>query len=58
MRPKGMKDLAAFSARELKRAATEERKRDEYFFVEGQWESKSSQRAFGKLKEGGRSLGR
>ena len=31
MRPKGMEDLAAFSAREVKRAAAEERERDEYF---------------------------
>ena len=30
MRPKGMEDLAAFSAREVKRAAAEERERDEY----------------------------
>ena len=32
MRPKGMEDLAAFSAREVKRAAAEEKKRerDEY----------------------------
>ena len=28
MRPKGMEDLAAFSAREVKRAAAEERERD------------------------------
>ena len=34
MRPKGMEDLAAFSAREVKRAAAEEK--DEYSFVEGQ----------------------
>ena len=37
MRPKGMEDLAAFSAREVKRAAAEER--DEYSSAEGQWES-------------------
>ena len=30
MRPKRIEDLAAFSAREVKRAAAEERKRDEY----------------------------
>ena len=36
MRPKGMEDLAAFSAREVKRAAAEERERDEYFSAEGQ----------------------
>ena len=37
MRPKGMKDLAAFSAREVKRAAAaEERERDEYSSAEGQ----------------------
>ena len=34
MRPKGMEDLAAFSAKEVKRAAAEER--DEYFSAEGQ----------------------
>ena len=56
IRPKGMEDLTAFSAREVKRAAAEER--DEYSSAEGQWELKSSKRAFGKLKEGGRSLGR
>ena len=28
MRPKGMEDLAAFSAREVKRAAAEERERE------------------------------
>ena len=31
--------LAAFSAREVKRAAAEERERDKYFSAEGQWES-------------------
>ena len=36
MRPKEMKDLAAFSAREVKRAAAEERKRNEYSSAEGQ----------------------
>ena len=50
MRPKGMEDLAAFSAREVKRAAAEERERDEYSSAKGQWESKyvtkSFQRAF------------
>ena len=46
MRPKGMEDLAAFSAREAKRAAAEESERDEYSSAEGQWESKSSQLAF------------
>ena len=35
-----LEDLAAFSAREVKRAAAEERERDEYFSAEGQWESK------------------
>ena len=38
MWPKGMEDLAAFSAREVKRAATEER--DENSSADGQWESK------------------
>ena len=36
MRPKGMEDLAAFSAKEVKRAATEERERDQYSSAEGQ----------------------
>ena len=31
MRPKGMEDSAAFSVREVKRSAAEERERDEYF---------------------------
>ena len=30
MQPKGMEDLAAFIAREAKRAAAEERERDKY----------------------------
>ena len=62
MRLKGMGDLAAFSVREVKRAAAEERERDEYSSADGQgksmWEAKSSQQAFRKLKEGGCSLGR
>ena len=37
MRPKGMEDLATFNAREVKRAAAEERERDEYFSAERQW---------------------
>ena len=36
MRPKGMEDLAAFKVREVKRAAAEERERDEYSSAEGQ----------------------
>ena len=36
MRPKGMEDLAAFSAREVKRAAAEERERDEYSSADAQ----------------------
>ena len=40
MWPKRIEELAAFSAREIKRAAAEERERDEYSFAEGQWESK------------------
>ena len=36
MRPKGMEDLAAFNAGELKRAVAEERERDEYSSAEGQ----------------------
>ena len=35
-RPKGMEDLAAFKVREVKRAAAEERERDEYSSAEGQ----------------------
>ena len=34
MRPKGMEDLAAFSTREVKRAAAEEKERDEYSSAE------------------------
>ena len=56
MQSKGIEDLAAFSARVVKKAAAEER--DEYFSAEGQRESKPSQRAFRKLKEERRSLGR
>ena len=44
VQPKGMDDLAAFSAREEKRAVAEER--DEYSSAEGQLESKSFQRDF------------
>ena len=40
MRPKEMEDLAAFIARKVKRAAAEERERDEHSFAEGQIESK------------------
>ena len=36
MPPKGMEDMAAFSVRELKRAAAEERERDGYSSAEGQ----------------------
>ena len=36
MRPKGMEDLATFKVREVKRAAAEERERDEYSCAEGQ----------------------
>ena len=39
MRPKGMENLAAISVREVKRAAAEERERDEYSSAEGQLES-------------------
>ena len=48
MRPKGMKDLAAFSAREVKRAAAKERERDEYF---SQNDSKSQSRKQSHLSE-------
>ena len=40
MRPKEMEDLAAFSAREVKRVGAEEREKDVYSSAEGQWESK------------------
>ena len=40
MGPEGIEDLAPFSARELKRVAAEERKRDEYSSAEEQCESK------------------
>ena len=40
MRPKGMEDLAAFSATEVKRAAAEEGEKNEYSSAEGQCESK------------------
>ena len=36
MQPKEMEDLGAFSVRKVKRAAVEERERDEYFSAEGQ----------------------
>ena len=36
MQPKETEDLAAFNAREVKRAAAEERDRDEYSSAEGQ----------------------
>ena len=36
MRSKGMEDLAAFSAREVKRAAAEKKERDEYSSAEEQ----------------------
>ena len=35
MRAKGMEDLVAFSVREVKRAAAEERERNEYSSAEG-----------------------
>ena len=35
MWPKGMKDLAAFSAREVNRVAAEEREKDVYSSAEG-----------------------
>ena len=51
MRPKGMEDLAAISARKLKRAAAEEREREESFSVEGQRESKQKQSHPNELSE-------
>ena len=36
MRPKEIEDLTAFSAREVKRAAAEEREKGEYSSKEGQ----------------------
>ena len=44
--PKGLEDLAAFSAGEVKRAAAEERERDKYSSADRQWETKSSQQVF------------
>ena len=46
MQPKGMEDWAAFSARGVKRAAAEGKERNEYSSADGQWETKSSHRAF------------
>ena len=46
MQPKGIKDLAAFSAREVKRAVAEEIERNEYSSAEGQLEARLFQRAF------------
>ena len=40
MRPKGMKDLAAFSVREVKRKAAGERENNEYSSAKGQWKLK------------------
>ena len=61
MQPKGMEDLAVFSAREVKRAAAEERERDQYSSAKEQRESNRRQSLPSKLsesflKEGGRSL--
>ena len=39
-RLKRIENSAAFSVREVKRAAAEEREKDEYSSVEGQWESR------------------
>ena len=36
MWPKGIEDLSAFNAREVKRVAAEERERNEYSSAEGQ----------------------
>ena len=36
MQSKEMEDLATFSARQVKRAAAEERERDKYYSAEGQ----------------------
>ena len=46
MRPKGMEDLAAFKVREVKRAAAEERERDEYSSAEGQVQVKVGGKTF------------
>ena len=45
MRPNGMEDLAAFSVREVKKAAAaaaaaEKTERDQYSSAEGRWEPK------------------
>ena len=36
MWPKGMENLAAFDAKEVKRALAKERERQNYFFAKGQ----------------------
>ena len=51
MRPKGMEDLAAFSAREVKRAAAEERERDEYFSAKGSGSQSKKQSNPSELSE-------
>ena len=57
MRPKGIEELAEFSARDVKRAAAAAaEKRDECFSVEGQWESKSFQRASSESQSRWQSL--
>ena len=62
MRPKGMKDLAAFTVREVKRAAAEERERDEVFLcirtVRVKVKSKVIPASFLKIERGVRLLGR
>ena len=40
MQLKGIQNLAAFNAREVKRAAAEEREREKHSAAEGQWDSK------------------
>ena len=61
MRPKGMEDLVAFSAREVKRAAAEERERRVFLCrrtVRVKMEDKVIPARFLKIEERGRSLRR
>ena len=48
---KGMEDLAVFSAREEKRAAAEERERDEYSSAEGSGSRSRRQSHLNELSE-------
>ena len=39
MRPKGLKDLTTFNAKEVKNTAAEKREREEYYSAKGQYKS-------------------